>query len=68
MSSKMTVPGKDNYIGKHIGPCSKCGFTLLADVDSRCPRCDKVINKCGSCGFSLPGGNNPKCPKCHTVA
>lgn len=67
MSKMTTVSGKDNYIGKHIGPCSKCGFTLLADVDSRCPRCQKEIHKCSSCGFSLPAGADPKCPRCHAV-
>lgn len=68
MSNVKVRSDKDNYIGKHIGSCSKCGFTILADVDSRCPRCNKEINKCGKCGFSLPAGAEPKCPRCHKTA
>ena len=30
--------------GKHIGECGHCGFSLLADSDECCPRCETVIN------------------------
>lgn len=31
--------------GKHIGACVHCGFTLLADKDEKCPRCEAPIKK-----------------------
>lgn len=34
---------ESKYVGKHIGGCSKCGFSLLANTDEKCPRCEAKI-------------------------
>jgi len=34
---------KCSHVGTHIGACAKCGLTLLANTDPRCPRCMKAI-------------------------
>lgn len=43
---------KGKYIGKHAGNCegkdvegNPCTFSLMADVDTKCPRCGSKVKK-----------------------